>query len=105
MLLPENSAGRLGRLALLWLLSAATHSPFSASLAAAEPTQGEKLFALTVRPILQEKCFGCHGDEAEQLEGGFDLSSRPAMFEGGDAYGDTVIAVSYTHLTLPTIQL
>ena len=46
---------------------------------------------LTVRPILKEKCFGCHGEEAEEREGGFDLQSRDAMLEGGDAYGDSVV--------------
>jgi mono/diheme cytochrome c family protein len=91
MFSPNNSAGRLGRLALLLLLLAASCVPSPAALSAAEPSQGEKLFALTVRPMLKEKCFGCHGDEAEKLAGGFDLRSRQAMLEGGDAYGDTVV--------------
>ncbi|TWU06256.1 PSD1 and planctomycete cytochrome C domain-containing protein [Stieleria varia] len=52
---------------------------------------GEKLFALQVLPIFQDKCFGCHSPDADELQGGFDLSHRSAMLEGGDAYGDTVI--------------
>ncbi|MEM1069024.1 MAG: PSD1 and planctomycete cytochrome C domain-containing protein [Planctomycetota bacterium] len=57
----------------------------------AEPTEGEKLFALRVQPILREKCFGCHSDEADELEGGFDISSRAKMLAGGDGFGDTVV--------------
>ncbi len=63
----------------------------TASATGEEPTAGEKLFALQVRPLLREKCIGCHGDQPEDLEGGFDLRSRESMFEGGDAYGDTVV--------------
>jgi mono/diheme cytochrome c family protein len=63
----------------------------SVPLRAAEPSEGEKLFAIQVRPILREKCFGCHSDQADELEGGFDLSSRAKMLSGGDAYGDTVV--------------
>ena len=53
------------------------------------PSQGEKLFALHVRPIFQEKCSGCHSKE--EIKGGFDLSSRKSMLEGGDAYGESVV--------------
>ena len=34
---------------------------------AAEPSEGEKLFALKVRPILREKCFGCHSESADDF--------------------------------------
>ncbi len=62
-----------------------------ASINASEPSEGEKIFALQVRPILREKCFGCHSDAADEIEGGFDLTGRELMLEGGDAYGDTAI--------------
>lgn len=58
---------------------------------AAEPSEGEKIFALQVRAILQEKCFGCHSHEADEQQGGFDLSTRKNMLSGGDAYGDSVV--------------
>ena len=58
---------------------------------ASEPSEGEKIFGLKVRPILREKCFGCHSDAADQIEGGFNLTSRAWMLEGGDAYGDTAV--------------
>ncbi len=56
-----------------------------------EPTPSEKLFALNVRPLLAEKCLSCHGQEPDKLEGGFDLSTRAKLLEGGDSFGDTVV--------------
>lgn len=56
-----------------------------------EPTSSEKLFALKVRPLLAEKCLSCHGQEPHRLEGGFDLSTRARLLEGGDSFGDTVV--------------
>lgn len=56
-----------------------------------EPTEGEKLFALKVQPLLKEKCFGCHSSEADELEGAFSIESRAKLLEGGDAYGDSVV--------------
>jgi mono/diheme cytochrome c family protein len=58
---------------------------------ASEPSEGEKIFALKVRPILREKCYGCHSDLADELEGGFNLKSRDSMLEGGDAYGEASV--------------
>ncbi len=51
---------------------------------AADVSDGEKIFALKVRPILRAKCFGCHSDDADELKGEFSLQSRDAMLVGGD---------------------
>lgn len=40
------------------------------------------LFRKTVRPVLEAKCFACHG-EGEELEGELDLTTREAMIRGG----------------------
>ncbi len=64
--------------------------PFATAFAE-QTSEGEKLFALQVRPILREKCFGCHSDDADELKGGFNLQSRPQMLEGGDDYGDSAV--------------
>lgn len=39
-------------------------------------TEGEKLFALKVQPIFTLKCAACHGDDPDELEGGFDMRTR-----------------------------
>ena len=45
-------------------------------------THGRELFRQRVRPMLEAKCLGCHGD-GEELEGALDLRNREAMLRGG----------------------
>ena len=45
-------------------------------------------FARDVRPLLQERCIGCHGPEKQKS--GYRLDSREAMVKGGDS-GDAAI--------------
>ncbi|MEQ8764300.1 MAG: PSD1 and planctomycete cytochrome C domain-containing protein [Planctomycetota bacterium] len=52
-------------------------------LLSAAPDEGELLFARTVRPLLVESCYGCHGKRRSR--GGFDLSSRETLLEGGES--------------------
>ena len=40
-------------------------------------------FETHVRPVLVEKCIGCHGDQKQS--GGLRLDSRDAMLKGGDS--------------------
>ncbi|MEM9588558.1 MAG: PSD1 and planctomycete cytochrome C domain-containing protein, partial [Planctomycetota bacterium] len=56
-----------------------------------EPTVGEKVFALQIRTLFRDKCFGCHGEEGSELKGGFNLGSRESLLEGGSDYGESVI--------------
>ncbi|MCR9291213.1 MAG: PSD1 and planctomycete cytochrome C domain-containing protein, partial [bacterium] len=55
-----------------------------------EVTEAEKLFALTVAPALEAKCFACHGQEADAIESGLVLTSLKATLEGGDS-GESVL--------------
>ncbi|MEO0445169.1 MAG: PSD1 and planctomycete cytochrome C domain-containing protein [Verrucomicrobiota bacterium] len=59
--------------------------------ASSEPTEGEKLFALHVKPLFAEKCAACHGDDPGKIKGGFDMRSREAMLLGGDFFGEEVL--------------
>lgn len=54
-------------------------------------TDGEKLFALEVLPILADKCFSCHGDDPEEIEGELDLTSLESMLKGGEFFDDVLI--------------
>jgi len=63
--------------------------PFLAS--AVEPTKGEKLFALHVKPLFAEKCNACHGDEPEKIKGDFDMRSREAILKGGEYFAEDVL--------------
>ena len=60
-------------------------------LHAADPTAGEKLFALQLKRLFAQKCLACHGADPEQIEGGFDMRTRMSVLAGGDAYGDEVL--------------
>ena len=56
----------------------------SAHLSAAEPdAEGVKFFESKVRPLLSERCFGCHGENKQK--GSLRLDSLQAASEGGDS--------------------
>ena len=60
-------------------------------LTSAEPSAGEKLFALQVSEILSEKCIACHSPEPQhKLKGGLELSSRETLLAGGDS-GEVIV--------------
>ncbi|MCB1230744.1 MAG: PSD1 domain-containing protein [Verrucomicrobiae bacterium] len=61
------------------------------SAAANEPTVGEKLFALKVKPLFAEKCNACHGDDPEKIKGDFDMRTRDAMLKGGETFAEEVL--------------
>jgi mono/diheme cytochrome c family protein len=56
-----------------------------------EPSAGEKLFALKVKPLFAEKCNACHGDKPEKIKGKFDMRSRASTLKGGESYGKEVL--------------
>lgn len=44
-----------------------------------------EFFQTKVKPLLQARCFECHGPEAKKLQGGLSLASRAAILRGGDS--------------------
>jgi len=56
----------------------------------AQVPDADTLFATKVRPLLAQKCFSCHGDDPEKLEGELDLTSMDKMMAGGK-FGDPAI--------------
>ena len=58
---------------------------------AAEPTEGEKLFALKVKPLFAEKCHACHGEKPDKLKGEFDMRTRESMLKGGETFENKVL--------------
>jgi hypothetical protein len=44
-----------------------------------------------VLPLLQEKCFVCHGNDHKKLRGKLDLRTRAGMLEGGDSGQPTLV--------------
>ena len=46
---------------------------------------GLELFEKHIRPVLVEKCYGCHSKSAEMIEGGLELDTAAGMARGGDS--------------------
>ena len=60
------------------------------SLASRGESEGARLFSLKIYPVLNAKCFACHGEDPGNLEGDLNLLSRERMLEGG-ALSDRVL--------------
>ena len=45
----------------------------------------QKLFVYEVYPLLEAKCFACHGNDAEDIEGDFDIRTLDGMLKGGES--------------------
>src|SRR5439155_6391838 len=57
----------------------------SALVAALSVSAADKVdFQREIRPILADKCFACHGRDAEHREGGLRLDLRDAALQGGE---------------------
>ena len=71
---------------------AAISGVLSISLHAQEDSysEGEKLFALKVKPLLKQKCFACHGGE-DKIKGDLILTNREDMLLGGESSDDVLI--------------
>jgi hypothetical protein len=68
--------------------------PFSVVMLTANltaETDFERLFTLKVKPMLSEKCFGCHGAPDKKLKGGLDVTSREKFLKGGDEFPDALV--------------
>jgi hypothetical protein len=50
-----------------------------------EAPDATEFFEKSVRPLLAEHCYKCHGPAVEEVEGGLRLSSREAVLAGGDS--------------------
>jgi hypothetical protein len=54
-------------------------------------SEGERLFALRVQPLLAEKCWSCHGKEEDDVQGELDLTSRAGMLRGGESSDEVLV--------------
>ncbi|MFO0809517.1 MAG: PSD1 and planctomycete cytochrome C domain-containing protein [Gemmataceae bacterium] len=71
---------------LRWILPAVAGCLLAAPLSAGEPkppAAGTEFFEKSVRPVLADNCFKCHGEDKQK--GGLRLDSRAALLTGGEA--------------------
>ena len=57
----------------------------------AEVAAAQRHFTLKVLPLLSEKCFGCHGDDPDEIESGLILNTREDMLLGGDGFDNVLV--------------
>ncbi len=53
--------------------------------AGANERVAERDFTLKVLPLLKAKCFGCHGDDPQDIQGALDVRSRTGLLNGGES--------------------
>ena len=80
--LPARSLLKLGAIALLMIFAPA---PLRAAGEPASDAAGIEFFERKVRPILVDRCYGCHSAESKKAEGGLLLDSRDGLLKGGDS--------------------
>jgi hypothetical protein len=69
----------------LWEIIVATTVGAGSSVAADVPSPADmQFFESKVRPVLVERCHGCHSLQAKKQKGGLLLDSRQALLKGGD---------------------
>ena len=57
---------------------------FFCLFAQANQKEGERLFSLKIRSLLEAKCFACHSQKAGKTKGDLDLSSLENILFGGE---------------------
>jgi hypothetical protein len=53
--------------------------------ARADDPAGVEFFEKKVRPVLADRCYGCHSATAKKLKGGLRLDTRDGLLRGGDS--------------------
>ena len=53
---------------------------------------GEVLFAQEILPILQSRCWSCHGEGTDKLEGNLDLRTAASLAAGGDQFRELIVS-------------
>jgi mono/diheme cytochrome c family protein len=55
------------------------------------PSRVEEVFANRVLPIFREKCFACHGDDADDVRGEFNMLTREGLLRGGESEESSLV--------------
>lgn len=57
---------------------------------AVEATAAAREFAVTILPLLEQKCLGCHGGDPTDIKGEYRVDSRAHLLAGGES-GDAAV--------------
>ena len=72
---------------------------FFCLFAQANQKEGERLFSLKIRSLLEAKCFACHSQKAGKTKGDLDLSSLENILFGGET-SDRILVPGQPHKSL-----
>ena len=72
--------------------------------AGAADDAGTQFFRDRIEPVLKRQCYQCHSAEAEELQGGLRLDSRPGTLRGGDSGPAVVSGKSAESLLIQAIR-
>ena len=80
---PVMKCGQLAAIAAVFV----TLSPLSSASGQAEAVAdknaaGVAFFEAKIRPVLVEKCYSCHSNDADELKAGLHLDSRDGILQG-----------------------
>lgn len=92
-----------------WMIGVLTVAVTGATAVADD---ADRAFAVTVLPLLQQKCGGCHGGDANDIKGEFSIVDREHLLRGGEsgevavvpgkpALGTLLAAVRWDGLEMP----
>jgi len=74
-----------------FLLAALPLAALATAHAADLPPEQIEFFENKIRPVLAERCYGCHSTESGKDKGGLLLDTRDALLKGGDT-GPALVA-------------
>jgi mono/diheme cytochrome c family protein len=82
----------ISRIVIVLSLALVGLAPFAhAETPAENAVRKTEVLARQVQAILKAKCLACHGDDAADLKGEFDLRSRTTMLRGGESGAAAVL--------------
>ena len=67
------------------------HAEEDSAAKAATPVEPAEHFTLKVLPLLRGKCLACHGNDADDLKGEFDMRSRESILKGGESEEPAIV--------------
>ncbi|HYG78008.1 MAG TPA: DUF1553 domain-containing protein [Planctomycetota bacterium] len=74
----------LNILSLLALAACGVLKQAHAGETSAPSAEGIEFFEKKIRPVLAERCYGCHSEKSEKLKGSLRLDTRETTLKGGD---------------------
>lgn len=55
-------------------------------------SEAERIFVRSILPMFKTKCFVCHGNDAEDIRGEYDMRSHAKLVQGGESEEPAIVA-------------